>query len=832
MASGSFNIGTSNGYISGAVTWSSTTNVSANTSTVTATMRLSRTNSGYSTYGSGTFYLSINGVQISNSPSFTLTYNSNTLMVTGSTTVTHASDGKKSITISTWGSSDVFSVSTQSGTATLDTIARQSSISSNPDWEAGSDKTITISRQSSDFNHKVDIYIQKADLTYGWIKQVVFSTAQTSLSTAFSTAENTTIFTHLAGRDSANIRMDLQTLSGSTSIGVTSYYGTSFTPIASTISSDTERNVYIDDVITLGLTRYNSGFTHTLVITCGAFSKTITGVTTSTTWTPTSTEKTSLYSETPNTNVVDGNIQVTTYYNGVVVRSSTANDIDFNVKNSNPTFTSSYTYADTNATITAVTGNSLYIVQNKSTVVATITTAQKAVAINGATMVSYSATLSGETVPATYSSTASVTFNFSTITASTNQVLTIKAIDSRGNSTTATKTVLVVPYSPPVISSVAKRTDGFSDASTITCSGTVSSISVAGVNKNAVLTADVTYRWRISGGTYNTSATFGTVTGTIPSYAVPTKSINFLNTSAYDVEISVKDKIATTVVVKVIPVGQPVLMLDSVGKRVGVNKFPSTRDFEVGGGGAIRAKSLYGDYIDDYIIFDHGNGNVTLNSMGGELYLGYRNTTKVRLFQDLYDSTGTKLILDKAGTNLDVTTVNSGTVNAVLNHKSGYHKTQSFSVGTYGDGYLRQWWNHNAKQLNMHGINNSDGASVGDFSILMNGKRVLTTGEDLLRDVETLATLQNAWVNYGTASKARFWRDKLGNVYINGRIKSGTITGGTTLFVLPSTHCPVDDVYIACRGCNIFINQVGNVVIYSATANTDIGIDGIVFRGV
>ena len=67
MASGSFNVTTSNQYISGKLTWSSTANVSANTSDVTATLRLSRTNTGYTTKSTGTFFITIDGTKSTSS---------------------------------------------------------------------------------------------------------------------------------------------------------------------------------------------------------------------------------------------------------------------------------------------------------------------------------------------------------------------------------------------------------------------------------------------------------------------------------------------------------------------------------------------------------------------------------------------------------------------------------------------------------------------------------------------------------------------------------------------------------------------------------------------
>jgi hypothetical protein len=50
------------------------------------------------------------------------------------------------------------------------------------------------------------------------------------------------------------------------------------------------------------------------------------------------------------------------------------------------------------------------------------------------------------------------------------------------------------------------------------------------------------------------------------------------------------------------------------------------------------------------ILTDHGNGNLTLNAPGGQLYLGYMDTTGVRLYKTLYASDGTTSIAAVDGT--------------------------------------------------------------------------------------------------------------------------------------------------------------------------------------
>lgn len=161
MASGNFssNTGTNlNLYI----TWSSTTNVSTNASSVTVNVySRSYTINGNALANS---YVTVNGntksmagISLSQSVS-NLT---NKLLTTYTVTVPHNSDGTKSITIKAnvefngTVSGKYLSNITASQTVTLDTIPRASGLSVAASVNTGSSLTTTISPASSAFTHKV-----------------------------------------------------------------------------------------------------------------------------------------------------------------------------------------------------------------------------------------------------------------------------------------------------------------------------------------------------------------------------------------------------------------------------------------------------------------------------------------------------------------------------------------------------------------------------------------------------------------------------------------------------------------------------------------------------
>lgn len=164
MAAGNFAVASSNKYISCTCRWSSTVNTNGNYSTVNFELRASRTNSGYTTYGTGSGGVTINGtaVTFSITSSQKITQNSNTLLGSGSVVVYHNDDGAKSITISAYASIPGASLTlgTTSASITLDTIARASTPTLNGTvftiTEANSNyMRIYTNRKSSSFSHHV-----------------------------------------------------------------------------------------------------------------------------------------------------------------------------------------------------------------------------------------------------------------------------------------------------------------------------------------------------------------------------------------------------------------------------------------------------------------------------------------------------------------------------------------------------------------------------------------------------------------------------------------------------------------------------------------------------
>jgi hypothetical protein len=585
MASGSFTLDTDNSNISGKLYWSSTEDIEANTSSVKVDMKLSRTNSGYTTYGTGWFSFTVNGTERRvDGKDFTLTYNSNTVMISGTVTVPHNSDGSKTVTISWDGDSNVFNLYSGSGSAKMDTIPRASKLTGGWSWTAGDSTKFTIDRASSDFTHTIKVEMWSGS---AWTTLQTITDVGTSYTWTPGTTDLTTIFNYL-NNDTTNwnqeTRITVTTFDGSKQVG--SPYvrdgGTLSSPTASTVSSTVSFNVGSSVPITV--TEKLAAFTYTLRFYIGStLLHTKTGAGQSYTWVPTPTERDNAYKAMTTSKTAVSKVEVDTYYNANKVRSTTSKTGTATVTTGILSF-STIDYFDNNSTTAALTNpykgaNKPYIIQGQSDVHATILNANKAIAQNFATITKYIAVLNGVTKTVNAPFSTDIVFDFGTTTADKNQTLTITAYDSRGYTKVVTMTVNIVKWSKPVISATGKRTSGFLDETTLNVSGSYSPVNVNGTNINALDVNQSYYAWRVKGGTYGTNTLFSSINVTAPNYTTPATLVNGVtglsSTSAWEILVTIKDKFASNTYLVPIGTGVPLLFWDSAKKVMGLGLFPS-----------------------------------------------------------------------------------------------------------------------------------------------------------------------------------------------------------------------------------------------------------------
>lgn len=171
MASGIILGTTNNQHIDSKIEWSGASNIETNSSSVTASLYLRRNNTGFTTEGTGSFTLNIGGQPATDTNKHLVIQNDWVLVMTATQTITHTSNGSKSITISATGSlppSSLQSISC-SGTAKLDNIPRASTITSASNLNLGEKCNIRWTPLSASYRFKLKFSIGNWSYTTGII---------------------------------------------------------------------------------------------------------------------------------------------------------------------------------------------------------------------------------------------------------------------------------------------------------------------------------------------------------------------------------------------------------------------------------------------------------------------------------------------------------------------------------------------------------------------------------------------------------------------------------------------------------------------------------------
>ena len=271
-------------------------------------------------------------------------------------------------------------------------------------------------------------------------------------------------------------------------------------------------------------------------------------------------ERTTLRNATPNSNTMTVTYGLQTVISGTTYTATNAKTMT--IVNANPT-APTLTYADTNATTTAITGNNQRIIRNKSILTATIGagTAKK-----GATISSYSTTING------VNKTGNGAISFGTINLATNGELITTVTDSRGNTATTKITVTVDDWATPTASIQLYRVNNYETSSRIKVDCRYSSL-----NGKNTITVQYCYK-KTTDTAYSSYVALTNNTLT---------TISLDNQYDYNVKVRIQDKLSGWLEAdKVLPKGKPIFFIDTAMNSVGVNKFPTQANrFEVEGGG-------------------------------------------------------------------------------------------------------------------------------------------------------------------------------------------------------------------------------------------------------
>ena len=540
-------------------------NVAANTSTLTWTLQCLGGSVNY--YSTAPTTVTINGTVVYSKGA--TSWDSKTFpaakgSTSGTITVAHGSDGKKSITVGF--STRVYYSTAQEygGTMTLTNIDRTAptvSLTTSAITATGVTVKATGSTTCDRFDYSID----------GGSTWTNFSTTEgTTASKAITgLTPNTTYSIKVRARKKSN------QVYGSSSASSVKTLGGSVISSVSTFTADAATAK-----ITMSVTVYNTSYTHTLVIKNGSTTVlTITGLTLangSNTVTLTAAQRSTVLAAMSALKSFTGTFALTTYSGSsqIGTTSEKTATVQTTSANSAPTFTA-FTYEDSNATAVGVTGNNQILIQNISTLKLTLTAAT---AKNGATISSYSVVAGSKTASGT---TTAITVG--TLPDKGTVPVIVTAIDSRGYTTAVTVNITVLEYEGINITEYTmRRVNEVEDTTQVTIGGDITPVTIGGENKNSLRYLYYRYR-KTSDSSYNSYKDITSSTEYDDS-GFNFESDEWLSLDAdysYYVQFLVTDKLTSDTVTITVPQGTPLLALRR--KKVGINKREPAAALDVDG---------------------------------------------------------------------------------------------------------------------------------------------------------------------------------------------------------------------------------------------------------
>lgn len=345
------------------------------------------------------------------------------------------------------------------------------------------------------------------------------------------------------------------TLSGTYYGNVTASGSGTFNTIAraSTISSVTSSvSVNGTNAVTVNITRAASSFTHTVVFKFGSYSKTTTGVGTSTSYAI----PTSWLNAIPNATSGTATVTVTTYSGSTKIGSAVSKSFKLTVPSTVVPTISAVSLTEAVSGIAAQFGG---YVQSKSKIAVKITAA----GAYSSTIKAYKTTIQGASF-----TKASFTSGF--LTKSGTSTVTITVTDSRGRTASTTRSITVIAYAMPKITSfqgfrcLADGTENYEG----THLNAAVNFSISPVSdKN---TASYTLEYRLKNTETWTALTSGAV------YVLKQNIVSasgFMSVdSSYDIRLSVTDFFTTTRSTFEIPTAFTLLDFNASGRGIAFGK--------------------------------------------------------------------------------------------------------------------------------------------------------------------------------------------------------------------------------------------------------------------
>ena len=539
---------TSNQYIKyRIVVEENSTSVASNTSNVTVRVQVWRTNSGYTSYGTGTCYCTIDGANYSQSisPSQKFTYNSFTEVFYKNLDIPHNSDGSKTIWVSSYIDHSVFSSSSQGFNVTLSNIPRYAT--SNQSLSGKTETTITINWWSDSV---VDYIWWSRNNGSTWHGIDVTDGYSGSYTISGLTANSTyNIKTRVRRRDS-------QLTTDSSTMSVTTYnypYATSSNNF--TIGNGAEIRIYNPLKRTFTCTIYGANGS-----SMGSYTGSQAEYLNDEFKTPAAID--AQYQSIPNSR--SGTYTIKVVY-GSNTATRTGGTYTVNPSDCMPSI-GNVSYQDINSTATAITGNDQDIVRNQSIVrySAGGLSAQKYASVS-----SCSVSINGNSYNLSLNGSSAIGGN-APINSGSDVSATFTVTDSRGITASKSVTVRMLDWTPPSAIINLNRQDNFYSDTDIMVDADYPSI-----NGNNQIS--ITYQAK------KTTESSYSISGTLQDGITSTFTAD--NTFDWEVLVTLVDSFQGTTSYNLwLSRGLPIIYFDRLKSSVGVNCFPkSEKSLEVSG---------------------------------------------------------------------------------------------------------------------------------------------------------------------------------------------------------------------------------------------------------
>lgn len=327
-------------------------------------------------------------------------------------------------------------------------------------------------------------------------------------------------------------------------------------PRASTIVSVSGSK--ITDSFSVKYTKALSNYTDNLQINVKGKSvaQTISNYSSGATFKLSDTLKNAIYSSATNSSSVSLEFQLVTYNGSSKVGTSEKISKSVSINDSVPTI-GTLSYKDTNTNTVVITNDNQKIIRNYSSVSVTVSNMS---ARNGATLSKLSLSIGDKSKSISLSGTSgSQTVSLGKINISNDSALTAKVTDSRGNETVEEINVTVLDYEDPSAMIDIKRRDNFYSETDLIVNPHYSSLD--GNNTVSITTQYKPSSDSIYGNTTNVTA--GQVT-----------TLTLDNTKAFNVKVTVLDRLNIVSYILYVEKGLPILFADRNKSSVGINCFP------------------------------------------------------------------------------------------------------------------------------------------------------------------------------------------------------------------------------------------------------------------